>query len=520
MSMTRTEIPDTQNRESDGLTRTLTETPTDPTKDQAQEADAHLPGDCTTAEPATEGVNSATALARTPGGYLTFRPDQTALTDDQRAAFRSLGVDPSDPVAVPYARRFVHVCQQWGVDPWSGEIHLVERGKKWTRDNGKVVDNRTWTIQTGIDGYRRRARQASEDPGCPVRMIGKAKWYWSYGDDDPQGRGWTPVRDPDTGDMVMQPIWYAAWPDGRDNPALAKAVIVVEVKSTGERRVEEFVANWKMFAAYEDEYEGTGNSRKKKLDNQGNPVKKLGTFWAKGGAHMLGKVAEAQVLRATFHGYFHGVYATEEMHQADAEAVNSLEEAVARNRREAYRKNQEAAITDPVKPAPMLTATVEPVAPQAAHQAAGQADAEPVHISQALTETLTLSEDERRRLLLEEIDWIGELLEQNVLNAIVRRARKNVEELSSSDLLAQVGPFRESVVIPRLREAGRNDEADSYATFGTSVVAPVAVLTGRELPPVSSHAFDAREDNDSRCSKCDGFEDDPVHVGATEALPS
>lgn len=483
MSMTET-IPDTQDQESSGATQALTAPEPDPATDMAQEAIADLPADFTTDKHAVEGVKKGAATTKV--GSLTFTSDQTALTPEQRAALSSLNIDPDDPVARAHWRRFMHVCQLWNVDPWSGEIHLVQRGTIW--DDG--TDKRSWTIQTGIDGYRRRAREISANPDSPVRWIGKAKWFWSYGDDDPDGRGWTQVRDEDTGDMVMEPVWYSAWPDNREPPALAKAVIITEDKATGERRVEQFTANWRMFAVYEQVWQG----RKKVLNDDGSPKMKLGSFWAKGPQHMLAKCAEAQALRAIFHGHFHGVYTNEEMNRADADNAHDLEEAAARRRRDAFRQAQLdaeqvveetgaageaanviraaalAAAQDVVAKPKVLTGTIEPDTP------------DPIPLADALAQTLALPEPRRLELLHAEIDWITRLLGANVRNALTRRVRRNLDKLTADELLDLVGPMRATTVIPHLRAADRNDEADAYASFGPRFVGSVEVLTGHADP--------------------------------------
>lgn len=506
---------------------------------------ADTPTTDTTSTPITP-QNHALAV---PRGHLAIDPDQTMLTPEQKAAFRALGVDPDDPIARAHVRRFLHVCQLWGVDPWSGEIHLVQRGKLFTNRDGQDVDNRSWTIQTGIDGYRRRARELSADPACPVRWIGKAKWYWSAGGPPGDERSWRPVEDPDTGDVVMQPVWWAAWPDDWPHPKMAKAVITVEDKATGERRIEEFVAHWSMFAAYEAVWEG----RQKKIDpNTGEPMMKLGAFWAKGPAHMLGKAAEANLLRAVFHGYFHGVYTTEEMARADAEAAAADAETLAQMRREAYQAAQTtgrpAVVQGAVEPRPESepVPAAEVVSEVAQTLTAPQGDVEntggttapdgdadaPASATQPSTPTPGPPADQpahqaaetvdpiddatRRAYLMGEIDFITEVIGTRFGDIIAHRAGRNIGDIPTGELQVFVGSYR-PYLANTLRQQGRGDEAAVYETWDRTVAGPVDFLLGRTDTPdaasVGPHPFAPREDDDSRCEDCGGFEDDPCHDG-------
>lgn len=69
---------------------------------------------------------------------LQIRPDQTSFDDKQLAALRSIGVAnaPNADIAL-----FFHQAARTGLDPFSRQIYLINRGGKWT-------------IQTAIDGFR------------------------------------------------------------------------------------------------------------------------------------------------------------------------------------------------------------------------------------------------------------------------------------------------------------------------------------------------------------------------------
>lgn len=71
-------------------------------------------------------------------GALALRPDQVEWTEQQRAALAQIGVDKARPGDLAV---FLHVAQRTGLDPFSRQIYMIERGGKQT-------------IQTGIDGFR------------------------------------------------------------------------------------------------------------------------------------------------------------------------------------------------------------------------------------------------------------------------------------------------------------------------------------------------------------------------------
>jgi hypothetical protein len=532
MNVTETEIPDTQDRESNDSAQTVTAPKPDTAANTAQEAIADLPADFTTTQHMAEGVRRGGVIQKAAGS-LTISPDQKILTPEQKAAFSSLGVDPNDDVARAHVRRLVHVCQLWNLDPWSNEIYLVQRGS--APRNPSDEDKRTWTIQTGIEGYRKRARTTG-------RWMGTAKWYWSGVDDDENS--WRESTDPITGDLVMRRVWWEAWPTRRGNPGMAKAVIQVYGED-GVLRTEEFVAHWERYAAYEDVWEGSYPNRRRKLDAEGNRVQKPGKFWGPGSGHeQLAKCAEAAVLRQAFSNLYHGVYTAEEMSRADTDAARDLEDAASQRRREAFRKAQESAddvIADTratggdadeirgaalltaahiaertAAPSPVISGTVEPDGPEQQVQ-------EPPRVADVFNH-LAMTEEDRVRHLLQEISWIGDELNQRLDVAIVRRARKNLESMDSAELLRWVGPLREKMIIPHLRATDRAAMADAYAAFGPHYIGSPDVLTGladprSDLASVQPHPFDPREDDDARCSECGGFEDDALHGGLVAAPP-
>lgn len=82
-------------------------------------------------------------------GALALRSDQQQWTDDQRAALAQIGVDKASPGDLAV---FMHVAQRTGLDPFSRQLYMIERGGKQT-------------IQTGIDGFRVIAQRRPEYGG-------------------------------------------------------------------------------------------------------------------------------------------------------------------------------------------------------------------------------------------------------------------------------------------------------------------------------------------------------------------
>lgn len=88
-------------------------------------------------------------LAVPTAGALALSPDQDFWTDKQRAALAQLGVDKAAPGDLAV---FMHVAQRTGLDPFSRQIYMIERGGKQT-------------IQTGIDGFRLIAQRRPQYAG-------------------------------------------------------------------------------------------------------------------------------------------------------------------------------------------------------------------------------------------------------------------------------------------------------------------------------------------------------------------
>lgn len=148
---------------------------------------------------------------------------------------------------------FMHVAQRTGLDPFARQIYMIERQGKQT-------------IQTGIDGFRLVARRAVDAAGETL-SIGASEWC------GPDG------------------IWTDVWLS-EEPPAAARVVVY--------RNGHEFPGT----ALYREYVQ-------RKRD--GDPMAQ----WATRPAGMLAKCAEALALRKAFPLDLAGIYAEEEMGQAD-----------------------------------------------------------------------------------------------------------------------------------------------------------------------------------------------------------
>ena len=155
---------------------------------------------------------------------------------------------------------FIQVAQKKGLDPFSKQIHAV---KRW---DGRLQRD-VMSIQTSIDGYRLIAERTG-------KYGGQRGPFWTK-----DGKEWLDV-----------------WLD-KDPPAAAKIGILRK----------DFLEPLWAVATWE-EYKQTTKEGK------------LSGLWAKMGALMLGKVAEALGLRRAFPEELSGIYTREEMDQADSPA--------------------------------------------------------------------------------------------------------------------------------------------------------------------------------------------------------
>lgn len=246
---------------------------------------------------------------------LDIVPHQAWWTQGQLAALASIGLADC-PAADSIA--FLHLCQQTGLDPFRREIYLIGRGKN---------ENRKWTPQTGIDGFRHIAQRTG-------RYHGIARQEWC-------GR-----------DGVWTDVWLA-----EEHPAAARTVLLVEVIPGNVREITA-VAVFAEYAPLEDVWTGSGNNRSRLVEN-GKTVQKLAAMWEKMPSGQIMKCSEALAIRKAFPRDAAGIYSPEEMARADAEEKARADTAAATARADAVaaRKNRTVGFNGPVIDAEVIPDT-------------------------------------------------------------------------------------------------------------------------------------------------------------------
>lgn len=202
-------------------------------------------------------------IATTEQNTLTLAEDQSWWTERQIAGLRQVGIDQATDGDLLV---FFHVCQRTGLDPFARQIHMVSRNTK--DENDRWV--KKWTIQTGIDGFRLIADRADRRDGT-MREYEETLWA------DAEGN-WTEV-------------WTKA-----TAPTAAKVTVI---------------RNGKRFPAtvlYREYVQTKRNGD-------------LTSMWARMPANQLAKCAEAAALRKAYPQDLSGLYAAEEMAQADSHHV-------------------------------------------------------------------------------------------------------------------------------------------------------------------------------------------------------
>lgn len=181
------------------------------------------------------------------------------LTDDQKEIIRrTFGVGaPPEEIA-----KFIATVERTGLDPFARQLYFSSR---YDKEKGKNV----WLTQVSIDGLR----VVAERTGAYEGQTGP---FWCGQDG----------------------VWREMWPDPSNPPFAAK----VGVFRAGFKEPIYGVARWK---SYHQTKAGGGVS----------------FMWSKMDDLMLGKCAEALALRRAFPQQLSGLYAEEEMSQADMEPV-------------------------------------------------------------------------------------------------------------------------------------------------------------------------------------------------------
>lgn len=213
---------------------------------------------------------TGTDLATT-GGTLALRPDQTQFSDEQIAVLRHMGI-PRQATAADL-RVFLHRALALRLDPFAGQIHLVDYGGKPT-------------IQVGIHGWEAIARDSADESGVSI------EW------EDVQWCG---------PDGVWRDVWLADEP-----PAAARAVLLRD----GRRYPA--VCLYREFVGMKKIY------RDKVWTGQWA----VNSMWESKPAHMLAKCARAAALRSAFPRQFADVRIPEELGERPGTVHGEIIEAV------------------------------------------------------------------------------------------------------------------------------------------------------------------------------------------------
>lgn len=192
------------------------------------------------------------------GSALVLQSDQDAWSDQQLAALKQMGLEKAGSGDLSV---FLHVSQRTGLDPFGRQIYMIGRNAK---ENNQWVTK--YTIQTGIDGFRLIARRASDRLNETLEYE-DTQWCGADG------------------------VWTDVW-----TKATAPAAARVTVLRHGKR--------FPGIALYREYLQTT---------RDGNP----NSMWSKMPANQLAKCAEALALRKAFPQDLSGIYADEEMGQAD-----------------------------------------------------------------------------------------------------------------------------------------------------------------------------------------------------------
>lgn len=222
----------------------------------------------TTADTATDdliGDAERAAQHADASSLAVIRPEQQRFDENQRAILRQLGIEDATDGDLDL---FFHVCRTTGLDPFRKQIYMIGRNTKvseWvdTPGGGRRKEERyvtKYTIQTGIDGYRRNVREAAKTLGDDLRFDGP----WFTAEDD--------FHITDAGEVIQH--WRKVWPK-KGHPHAARFVVI--------RNGEEFegVAHYDEFV--QTNYNGEPNS-----------------MWAKMPRNQIAKCAEALAYRRAY----------------------------------------------------------------------------------------------------------------------------------------------------------------------------------------------------------------------------
>lgn len=238
--------------------------------------DAEVVDETTSDAPKSGGVDEgAKGQARTVVATITTLPsngDVATWTEGQRAIADAAGLvfthtygaheGEREPAPRAVVEKFLHVARITGLDPLTRQLYCIGRL------TGGRVD---WSIQTSIDGFRVVAERSRlyDGQGAAEWMTEKGEWVDAF---VPSLHGKHPLA-------ARVKVYRKDWP--ADRPSVG-------------------VAEWGAYVGL-------------KRDN--TPT----SMWAKMGALMLAKCAEALALRKAFPQDLSGLYTSDEMAQSAVE---------------------------------------------------------------------------------------------------------------------------------------------------------------------------------------------------------
>lgn len=212
-----------------------------------------------------KNTNNAVATTGTDDRGLHKPGDLSAYSSTERDQLRALaGLDEASDGDLDMLAK---VFQRTGLDPFIREIYLVGRKTKTGGYRGEPERWETkWSVQTGIDGFRKVLFRVAEKEG-KKHAISAPVFYDANGN--------------------THEIWLKAW----GNPAAARVEVTLG-DSVGVG-----LATW-------DEYAQTKNNGE------------VTSMWKQLGPTMLAKCAEAQAHRRV-NSLTSGIYTPEEMEQSE-----------------------------------------------------------------------------------------------------------------------------------------------------------------------------------------------------------
>lgn len=136
---------------------------------------------------------------------LAISADQVRFSDMQVATLRQLGIEDAPQGDLDL---FFHVCKKTNLDPFRKQIFMIGRNTKVTtyEPNADGTGQRRverwvtkYTIQTGIKGYRKRAREVATALGDKIGLDGP---YWC-GEDGQWREVWPEDKIPTAAKFVV-----------------------------------------------------------------------------------------------------------------------------------------------------------------------------------------------------------------------------------------------------------------------------------------------------------------------------